>query len=287
MNDRSVLVRCQFLYTSFLYTRLVFTRLVFTGWLLAGLLLSGCVTETTGSVWESDPKRELRARVDLGVGYLSTNEFGRAKENLVKALEIDPDSAEAHNAFGVLFKMEGEVELSEEHFKKALSSNRHFTQARNNYAAFLFEVGRYEDAVKQLRIASEDRLYQRRPQVFENLGVSLLHLNGIAEAEEAFMRSVQLNPKQPRALLELADIRFSQQNYVEARSYFRRHQGVAGQSSRSLWLCIQISRIFGAEDKEASCSLVLRNIFPASEEYKSYRLTLSYKQSSQTSQEES
>lgn len=234
--------------------------------------LSACVTETTGSIQQDpDPVKQLKAYIDLGVGYVQNGEFARAKDNLNKALEIAPDSADAHNAFGYLFQLEGEYALAEDHYKKALASNPELTRARMTYGAFLYSQGRYKDAQKEFSIAVEDRLYQMRAQVFEYLGMTYTKLNQPREAELAYLRATQLNPSQVRALLELAEIRFEQRNYVESRSYYKKSLRVAAPSSRSLWLCIRLARIFNEDDQEASCSLTLRNVFPASDEYKLYQ----------------
>lgn len=237
--------------------------------------LTGCVTETTGYIKrEVDPQKVVENLIHLGVGYLRQGEYTRAKENLRKALKIDPRSAFAHTTFGVLFQLEGEHQLAEEHFEKAIRSEPDFSQARNNYGAFLFDQGRLEEAVVQLLVASQDRFYPKRPQAFENLGVAYLRLGQKVKAEAAFVRAVELNFSQSRALVELAGIRFDQKNFVESKRLHNRHGTISQQSAHSLWLCVRLARVFDELDQEASCALVLKNIFPASDEYGHYKRTL-------------
>ena len=114
-----------------------------------------------------------------------------------------------------------------------------------------------------------------RPQVFENLGVSFLRLGRADDAEQDFERAVALNPLQPRALIELADLRFSKQDYVNSQSLFTRYIQGFDQTAQSLWLEVRLARIFGAEDEEASYGFVLKNIFPASDQYTRYRESIS------------
>ncbi len=240
--------------------------------LLGLFLVTGCVTETIGpKKKEVDPTEVVEKQINLGVGYLRQREYTRAKENLRKALEIDPRSPLAHTTFGVLFELEGEDALAEEHFNKAIRFDPDFSQARNNYGAFLFARGRFDEAVAQLLVATKDRFYAKRPQAFENLGVSYLHLGETVKAEDAFVRAVELNFSQSRALLELARIRFDQKNFVESRRLYQRHASVSGQSAPSLWLCVRLAGVFDDVDLEASCGLVLKNIFPASDEYSQYK----------------
>lgn len=239
------------------------------------LMLSGCVTETTGVREAADKEKQLSALVELGTGYLRGGEYGRAKEHLNKALELEPKSSVAHNTLAIVFQLEQEYDVAERHFRLAMRYDPDFTRARNNYGAFLFERKRYEEAIEQLTIASEDRFYQGRPSVFENLGVAYMQMGDTAAAEQAFERSIALNPSQPRALIELAEIRYGQQRYVPSRELYRRHQASAAQSARSLWLCVRLARVFSDSDKQASCALALRNIFPGSKEYKEYQETMS------------
>ncbi len=242
---------------------------------LLAILLAGCASEQTlPEQPRVDQNEVLQKQLELGVGYLRNGEYQRAKEKLTRALEIDPKSATAHTTFGLVFQLEGEPELAEQYFKTAIRLDSQLTQARNNYGAFLFAEKRYHEAVEQLSAASENRFYPNRAVVFENLGVAYRRIGDMEGADYAFGRAVQLNPDQARALLELAEIRFDQQNYVQSRDFYRRHTLVARQSPRSLWLCIRVARIFRDEDEEASCELVLKNIYPASEEYRMYQESL-------------
>lgn len=231
-------------------------------------LLSACVTEVTNPPNQpASPEKQVQTLVDLGVGYIRNGEYGRAKDNLNRALSIDPDSAKVHNAFGLVFQLEGETTLADMHYRKAVK-DKTFTRAINNYGAFLYAQGRFREAIDQLKVAGEDQFYQNRPQVYENLGVAYLQLGETSNAEASFFRATQLNPGQGRALLEMAEMRFDQNNYVEARDYYRRHVSSSSQSARSLWLCVRVARVFSNENDDASCSLTLRNIFPASDEAK-------------------
>ena len=68
----------------------------------------------------------------------------------------------------------------------------------------------------------------------------------------------------------MTDIRLQQRNYVEAQGFYSRYNKSARQNARSLWLGVQLARIFDQQDEAASYALLLKNIFPASAEYKAY-----------------
>ncbi len=236
------------------------------------LSVSGCVTETNLPRKDVNLTQVVEKQIDLGIGYLVRGDYQRAKESLNKALAVDPDSARAHTTFGLLFQREGEIALAEEHHRKAIRFDPVYSLARNNYGTFLFAQGRYTEAIEQLLVASEDRFYVQRSQAFENLGRSYLRVGDRDKAEGAFKRAVELNTNQARALLELAEIRFDQQAYVESSNLYRQYARVGQHDAQSLWLCIRLADRFSNADEKASCELGLRNLFPASEEYRLYRI---------------
>lgn len=240
------------------------------------MLLSGCVTE----IVDGPPKRKVdnvkytKDLIDLGIGYLKNGDYPRSKEKLKLALEQDPDSPVVHTTLGLLYQLLGENQLAKKHFRKAIKYDSDNSQARMNYGAFLFQQKEYKEAAKQISRASEDTSYRARAQAMENLGVCYLQLNNSKLAEETFLRSLGLNSNLKRATLEMADIRFNQLRYSEAKGYFRKHLVVSEQSARSLWIGIRLGRIFDKDDEVASYALLLKNIFPESKEYRKYKRSL-------------
>ena len=237
------------------------------------LLVSSCLTmNTPQDTNNKDATLELVQRhLDLAVGYLRNRDYQRAKEKLAKALAIDPKNADVHATYGLVFQLEGETNLAEKYFKHAVRFDPKSAQIRNSYGAFLFSQKRFDSAVEQLLKASEDRFYPNRPTVFENLGVAYKRTGDSEGAEYAFTRAIQLNPQQPRALIELGEIRFEERNHIESMDYYRRYSQVGSTTAKSLWLCVRLSRVFEDDNEEASCSEALEGIFPGSVEYQQYK----------------
>ena len=121
-------------------------------------LLAGCVS--TGNV---DPLSTSKGRdeartayVQLGIGYLQQGQTEQAKVPLKKALEMDSSDPDANGALALVFQAEGETQLAEEHFHKALSSRPNDARTLNNYGSFLFELKRYKDAYERFEQAAND-----------------------------------------------------------------------------------------------------------------------------------
>jgi type IV pilus assembly protein PilF len=236
---------------------------------LVGLLvtLAGCVTESTGGLPDpAAPPDRVQAQLDLARGYLEQGNTERARASLNKALEIDSRAVEAHVLLAVLNAAEKEDALAERHFRIALSIDPDNSQALNNYGSFLYEQGRYEEAVGHLRKLVKDTDYRARSQAYENLGLAELRINDVTAAEESFSRALQLNYAQPRASLELAQMAYDRGNYRAASEYYDGFRSQARQTARSLCLGMKLAQQTGDTDRMASYALALNNLFPNSPE---------------------
>ncbi|MDD2159797.1 MULTISPECIES: type IV pilus biogenesis/stability protein PilW [Pseudomonas] len=240
--------------------------------LLAASLLAGCVTTGTVDPMKTGKGREEArdAYVQLGIGYLQQGQTERAKVPLKKALELDSSNADAHAALALVFQIEMEPKLADEHFRKAISQRRDDARLLNNYGSFLYEQQRYQEALERYTEAAQDNLYPERSRVFENLGLTSLQLQQREQAKAYFERSLRLNSRQPRALMEMAQLSYEDKQYVPARSYYEAYMSLAPQNARSLLLGVRLAKIFEERDNAASLGLQLKRLYPGTPEYQQY-----------------
>ena len=240
------------------------------------LSLGACVT-TKESVFteEPSPQKTLERRVGLARQYIGERNWVDAKRNLQLAVDIDPENAEVQEAFALVYQSTGEYELAEESYKSAIELQRNFSRARNNYAAFLFSLERYEEAEVQLTYVVQDTLYNERPNAFINLGLVRLKLFNTQGAEEAFVRSLSMDRTNTLAMLEVVQIRFDAGDIPSASRYYKSYRKYVGrQSPRGLWLGIRIAQDQGDRNAEGSYVLALTNLYPNSIEYQAYLRTV-------------
>ena len=226
-----------------------------------------------------DKKRDKKEEatdnyVQLGLGYLRKGDRQRSRANLLKALERDDTSAAAHNGLALIFQLEDETALAEEHYKKAISFEPELTRVRNNYGVFLFRQKRYEDAEKQFIIASEDINYPRRANILFSIGQIAKQLKKPDEAKQAWEKAIKLNPDLSGPFIELADVYFKSGQYPKAKRYLERYEKLSKPSPRALWLAVRLEHAFGNKDGVASKALALKNMFPYSEEALEYKAWL-------------
>lgn len=121
----------------------------------------------------------------------------------LRALELDPELAEAHSARGMVFLAGGELDRAEEEFLKASELDPQLFDARYFHGRACFQAGKFEEAAELFRRATELRDdYQAAyfaAQASEALGreeeAKAAYASALATAE----RHMDLNPDDARA----------------------------------------------------------------------------------------
>ncbi|HTN35383.1 MAG TPA: type IV pilus biogenesis/stability protein PilW [Marinobacter sp.] len=245
---------------------------------LATVFVTACVTTTDSRFSrEADKQEAIDRYVKLATAYIAQGSYDRAKHHLDRALEIDSKNPAALAAMGLVLNAEGEEDLAEASFKRAISEDGGYTRGRVYYGAFLYGQGNIEGARDQFQIASRDTNYQERGSVFFNLGMTQERLGEQADAANSYRRSVELSRGDARSLLSLSRVLVEQGDWEAAARYYDRlilamqkNQSLS-HSPESLLLGIRIARHQNDHNREASLALQLKNNYPESAEYQQYR----------------
>ena len=89
---------------------------------VAVVLLASCASDVkNGKPRQVDKSKSLELHIKLAQGYIDKGNRESARHHLRKASEIDKNSADAMEAMGRLYQLEGEPVLAEETFKKAIN----------------------------------------------------------------------------------------------------------------------------------------------------------------------
>ncbi|HEX8595097.1 MAG TPA: type IV pilus biogenesis/stability protein PilW [Pseudomonas sp.] len=235
--------------------------------MLAGCVTSGNVDPMSTGKGRNDARQ---AYVQLGLGYLQQGQTERAKVPLKKALELDSSDADANAALALVFQVEMEPELADQHFRKALSSRKGDARILNNYGSFLYEQGRYKEAYSRFEEAAADTLYPERSRVFESLGMTAVKLGDRETALNHFTRALRLDRQLSRSLLEMAELSFEDRHYVPSRDYYDRFSQLSEQNARSLLLGTRLAKVYDDRNKAASYGLQLKRLYPGTPEYQQY-----------------
>jgi type IV pilus assembly protein PilF len=249
------------------------TAVIKLGLIMVLSMITACVTTETGSVGsKADDKKALDYSVKLARGYIRSRNWDAAKRHLKNALEIDDSSPEVYEAMALVFQNTGEIELAEKNYKQAIKLQSNFSRVRNNYAAFLYQQRRYEEAADQLEVVVEDTLYDKRPAAYINLGRAYVQLKKLKKAEVALHRAYLMDRKNVVLMYELASLYLQLEDYPQSQQFYEGYRSqVKQQPPQALWLGIQLANKFGNQDALSSYALVLKNLYPNSKEYLEYK----------------
>jgi type IV pilus assembly protein PilF len=109
------------------------------------------------------------------------------------------------------------------------------------------------------------------------LGYTQQQMLKVSESKESFERALVLIPNNSRILRELSIINYELGEYEAAWRNFQRFRAVQAQlSAEMLLLGIQLATELGEREAKQDYVLALKNLYPDSREYESYRRDLEH-----------
>jgi len=232
--------------------------------------LSACSTKdemvVDKKVSEPDLEQASALNVQLAIGYIDREQLGIAQEKLDKAIEQDPKNIDAYTTMAYLKRKVNELEEAENYYLEALDIKSTNPNIHNNYGGLLCQMGRYDDALKEIRMAYEDPFYETPYLAYANAGTCLLDKGDYTEAEKMLRKALRDQPNYAGALISMAEIGVKTNKYLMARAYIQRYHAVAKPTAESLWLQIQSEKALGAEEHYLKYARRLLKDFPDSDE---------------------
>ena len=230
------------------------------------LLLSACTT--TDYLGPVDLKRASELNAELGLGYINEGQFERAKFKLDKAIKFNPDNAHAYHYMAELYRRLKDYDKAGEYYEKAMSLAPSDSNIQNNYGVYLCERGLYDSAYKHFQKIIDNPLYGARADAYENIGLCSLREGKLQKAENSFKAALNIEPKMPKSLIHLAQMRYDEGQSKQAYDYFKRYIAISQQTPESLWIGILLENDLGNKDTVASYKVLLKGKFPDSAEAK-------------------
>jgi TolB-like protein/DNA-binding winged helix-turn-helix (wHTH) protein/Tfp pilus assembly protein PilF len=125
--------------------------------------------------------------------------YAKAKTAALRALELDPDNADALVALGTIrFRYEWQWAEAERDFLRALEINPSFGMAHHDYAWFLVAMKRLDEGIEHIKTAQ--RLDPLSPLANSDVGWMYLMARRYDEAIEQMKRTLELEPRFGSAL---------------------------------------------------------------------------------------
>lgn len=235
--------------------------------LISFLCLVACASQEQTNKDNEAIIARARAHTNLGAVYYRQGQLEIALEEFNAAATIYPNFATAYNGLGLVHTALGEDDIADKDFRKSIQLDPNNSESHNNYGNFLCARNRIDESIKEFLAAVKNPLYSTPAAAYTNAGICSMRKNDKAGAEAFFNKALQFDPLSSVAAYQLALIQFKR-NDAKAAKVSLQNVLLTTSSPEMLWLAIQIERVLGAKDAEASYALQLRNQYPDSEQTK-------------------
>ena len=220
---------------------------------------------------QTENQRRAHIRLQLAVGYYQHHELKVALDEVKRALQADPASAEAYSMGGLIYMSMGESRLAEDYFQQALKLAPGNPDFSNNYGWFLCQSGHPRESIPYFEKAFRNRGYESPAKALDNAGACSLKLKETDAAQKYFLQAFQLDPSNLATSANLARIYYDKHDYERAHFYINRVVKAEAVPADMLWLAIKIERKFGDRASEASLAAQLSRRYPDSAAYAAYQ----------------
>ena len=141
------------------------------------------------------------ALYNLGVVQKKAGKIDDAIYSYQKTLDIDSNNANAHNNLGNLLTEKGLASQSIKYFNKAVSLNPKFAEAHNNLGLANMELNKFNESINSFLFAIECKPHYESPYI--NLGRAYRELNEIDNEVNCYKKFLKINPNAPKFLSKL------------------------------------------------------------------------------------
>ncbi len=128
----------------------------------------------------------------LGWVYNKLGKYEKAADVLKKAIVVNPRDPFAYNNLGQAYAYQKKYDEAIPQYLKQLEVNKNDRYASANLGRVYFEFKKYDKAISVLETAAT--VTPKEPNVFYNLGRAYAKTNQPEKAEEAFKKSIDLDP---------------------------------------------------------------------------------------------
>jgi len=170
--------------------------------LLMALCCSACALSEANT-------KKASYHYQMGESYLREQNITAALVEFTEAEKLMPDDPDLQNFLGIVYFNKGKFDIAEGKFLKAIAEKPSFSDARNHLGVNYMEMQRWDDAISQLRIVTEDLFYQRQEDANINLGLAYLGKGDGQKALQLMRAAVVAYPQSPRVRLTLGRVYFS------------------------------------------------------------------------------
>jgi Flp pilus assembly protein TadD len=151
---------------------------------------------------------------------LRENRLSDAISHARRALEIRPDSPDAHSRLGVALSASGQNEEASIHFQKVLETRQIRPRVHYNIATLFLNSGHVDEAIAEFE--KELRIQPEFVEAHNNLGIALTSKGELDAALAHFQKAMELDPSLPKVHHNIAMILLRQGHPDQAIAHLQK-----------------------------------------------------------------
>jgi Tfp pilus assembly protein PilF len=175
--------------------------------ILAGVLLS------SACALNESARKQGTYHYEMGVSYFHENNMTAALTELTEAEKYDDNNAELCNYLGMVYYNKKKYEIAEQKYLKALVLKPTYSEARNSLGVDYLEMHRWDDAIQQFKLVTEDIFYSNQAAANINLGLAYFGKGDYPKALSQLRSVVASYPHEPHGRLNLGRVYFAMDKF--------------------------------------------------------------------------
>jgi tetratricopeptide (TPR) repeat protein len=156
----------------------------------------------------------------LAAILIKQNKLVEAIKHFNKAVEIEPNNATVHTNLGAILIRTGKINEGIEHYSKAIEINPKHDLAHYNWAIILARHRKLDDAIKHFRKTVE--INPGHASAYYNIGIILGKQRKFDQAIECYTKALELNPKHAPTHNNLGITLCQQGKFAKGAEHFRK-----------------------------------------------------------------
>jgi len=234
------------------------------GWLSLAALVAGCAGLQPQA--SADQRRAAEVNAELGISYLRQDDLAQAQRALERAIQFDPKLAMAHLGMASLRERQGSIDDAIEHYRKALALEPDNPYVQTNLGDLLCRQGQAAEGQALLERAVRNPSYTARHVALLSAGLCDQNLGNTERAERRMREALQVEPRYPDALYEMARLTYADGRPFQTRAFLSRLDALGVVVPESLLLCYKAEMQLGNRQDASRCAERLMRDFPDSAE---------------------
>jgi type IV pilus assembly protein PilF len=202
----------------------------------------------------------------LAQHYIDIGNLGGALDKVKIAVTDDPTYVPAQTVMAYIYERINDMPNAEMHYRRAQQLQPDKGDTNNNLGQFLCRAGKVQESLTYFSKALADPFYQTPDVALTNQGVCQLKLNDRVAAEASLREALHRNPNSVPALLQLTNLLYLEQRYLDASAFLQRFDAQGQSSPDSLKLGYDIESRLGNTEAAQNYSKRLLSQFPESEQ---------------------